>query len=81
MKTVFAVNNTIWIFLAIVAFFALVAIIAFVIHRVLHPKLKDDPNKPTSEQIAKEEMDRLLVEVDDEETAKAISEYKEKDEE
>lgn len=79
MKTIYAANSMV-VFLIILGVFAAVAIIAFIIYRVLHPKLKEDPNKPKNEDIVKEEIKRVLVDVDDEEAAKAISEYKEKDE-
>ena len=70
-------NSGIITLVAIIVAAALIAIIAFVIHRVMHPKLKSDNEKPSEEQIMQEELDRVLQPVDDEETAKEISEYKE----
>ena len=72
-------NTGIITLIAIIAAAALIAIVAFVIHRFLHPKLKTDNEKPTEEQITQEELDRVLKPVEDEETAREISEYHEED--
>jgi hypothetical protein len=72
-------NSGIITLVAILAAAALIAIVAFVIHRVMHPKLKSDNEKPSDEQIMQEELDRVLQPVDDEETAKEISEYKDEE--
>ena len=64
---------------AIIGAAALIAIVAFVIHRFMHPKLKSDSEKPSEEQIVEEELERVLQPVEDEQTAKEISEYKEKE--
>ena len=72
-------NSGIITLVAIIVAAALIAIIAFVIHRVMHPKLKSDNEKPSDEQIMPEELDRVLQPVDDEETAREISEYKEEE--
>ena len=72
-------NSGIITLVAIIVAAALIAIIAFVIHRVMHPKLKSDNEKPSDEQIMQEELDRVLQPVDDEETAREISEYKEEE--
>lgn len=68
------------ILLVIIGVAGIAAIVAFSIHRSLHPTLKEDDKKPTEEEILKEEMDRLLEPVEDEETAKEIEDYKEDDE-
>lgn len=65
--------------IAIISAAALIAVVAFVIHRFMHPKLKSDEEKPSEEQIMKEELDRVLQPVEDEETAKSISEYKDEE--
>ena len=65
--------------IAILATAGIIAVVAFVIHRVMHPKLKSDDEKPSEDQIMKEELDRVLQPVEDEETAKEISEYKEEE--
>ncbi len=72
-------NSGIITLIAIIVAAALIAIIAFVIHRVMHPKLKSDNDKPSEEQIRQEELDRVLQPVDDEETAREISEYKDEE--
>ncbi len=72
-------NSGIITLVAIIVAAALIAIIAFVIHRIMHPKLKSDNEKPSDEQIMQEELDRVLQPVDDEETAKEISEYKDEE--
>ena len=64
---------------AIIATAALIAIVAYVIHRFMHPKLKADSEKPSEEQVLKEELDRVLQPVEDEKTAKEISEYKDEE--
>ena len=72
-------NSGIITLVAIIVAAALIAIIAFVIHRVMHPKLKSDDDKPSEEQITQEELNRVLQPVDDEETAREISEYKDEE--
>ena len=72
-------NSGIITLVAIIVAAALIAIIAFVIHRVMHPKFKSDNEKPSEEQIMQEELDRVLQPVDDEETAREISEYKDEE--
>ena len=68
-------------FIIILSVAAIIAIVAFVIYRLLHPKLKSDqPTEEQKEQFLQEELDRYLKPVEDEETAKQISEYKEDDE-
>ena len=42
----------------ILGFFALVALVAFLIYRFTHLKIKNE--KPSEEEVLKEEMDRLL---------------------
>ena len=66
-------------FIAIVAVAALIAIVAFVIHRFLHPKLKSENEKPSEEQMMKEELDRVLEPIEDEETAEKVSNYKDEE--
>lgn len=63
----------------LLGFFAAVALIAFIVYRLTHPKLKNE--KPTEEQILKEEMDRVLKPIEDEKVAEEVSKYKEKDDE
>ena len=72
-------NQNLIIFLVVIGAAAAIAIVAFLIYLYLKPKLKKD-EKPTDEQIVREEMDRILKPIDDEETAKAVQEYKDEDE-
>ena len=84
MFRVLAENNLagVWIFLIVLGFFALIAIVAFIIHKILRPKIKDkEEEKPTEQDYAKEELDRLLQPVEDEEVSKEIQEYKQNDDE
>ena len=67
------------IFLIILGAAAIIALIAFLIYLYLKPKLKRD-DKPSDEQIVQEEMSRILKPIDDEETAKAVEQYKDEDE-
>lgn len=67
------------IFLIILGAAAVIALIAFLIYLYLKPKLKKD-DKPTEEQIVREEIERVLKPIDDEETAKAVEQYKDEDE-
>lgn len=61
--------------IAIISVAAIIAIVAFVLHRFLHPKLKSENEKPSDEEIVKEELGRVLQPVDDEKTAEEISKY------
>ena len=73
--------NGIVIFLIVLGAFALIAVIAFVIYRLLRPKLKDQDNQKTEEDYAREELDRVLEPVDDEKVSKEIQDYKQNDDE
>ena len=66
-------------FIIIISVAAVVAIAAFVIYRILMPKLKEE--KPSEEDILNEEMTRILQPIDDPETAKEVSEYKNEEDE
>lgn len=67
------------ILLIVVCVAGLIALVAYLIHRATHPKLKEE--KPDEQQCVKEELDRVLVPVDDDKTAEAISNYREKEDE
>ena len=73
--------NGIVIFLIVLGAFALIAIIAFVIYRLLRPKLKDPDAQKTEEDYARENLDRVLEPVDDENVSKEIQDYKQNDDE
>ena len=70
-----------WIFLIVLGFFAVIAIVAFILHRALRPKLKKDEKKPTEKDYAKEELDRVLQPVEDEKVSKEIQDFKQDDDE
>ena len=71
-----------WIFLIVIGFFAVIAIVAYIIHKVIHPKLKDEDKEHvnTEEENAREELQRILQPIEDEEIAKKVEEYKEDEE-
>ena len=70
------------ILLIVIGAFALIAIIAFVIYRLLRPKLKDEgKEQKTEKDYAQEELDRILQPVEDEGVAKEISDYRQNDDE
>ena len=74
--------NPVIILLIVIGAFAVIAIVAFIIYRLLRPKLKDEnKEQKTEEDYAKEELDRILQPVEDEETAKEISNYRQDDDE
>lgn len=79
---IFADLSGLWVFLIVIGFFAVVAIVAYIIHRIIHPRLKDDQKDHvnTEEENAREELDRILQPIEDEEVAKKVEEYKEDDE-
>ena len=66
-------------FLIILGVVVVIGVASFLIYLYLRPKLKHD-DKPTEEQILHEEMDRILKPIDDEETAKAVEQYKDEEE-
>lgn len=67
------------IFGIVIGVAALIALIAYIINRLLKLKMKKT-DKPTEEEIVAEEINRVLKPIDDDETAKAVNEYKEEDE-
>ena len=67
--------NTLIIFLIVVGAVAIIGLVAFIIYRTLRPRLKEE--KPSEEEILQDEMKRVLQDVEDEEVAKQISDYKE----
>ena len=70
------------ILLIVIGAFALIAIVAFVIYRLLRPKLKDEgKEQKTEKDYAQEELDRILQPVEDEGVAKEISDYRQNDDE
>ena len=68
------------IFLIVLGVFAFIAIVAYIIHRILRFRLKEDESKNKEEdekKFAEEELNRILQPVEDEEVAKQIEDYKE----
>ena len=63
------------IFLIVLGVALGIALVAFLLYLYLRPKLKKD-DKPTEEQIVEEEINRVLKPIEDEETAKAVEQYK-----
>ena len=66
------------ILLIVLGFAGAIALVAFIIYRLLRPKLKEE--RPSDEEILQDEMNRVLQDVEDPETAKQISDYKEDEE-
>ena len=62
------------VFLIVLGVTAIVALVAFIIYRTIRPRLKEE--KPSEEEILQDEMKRVLQDVEDEEVAKQISDYK-----
>ena len=73
------ISDTLTIFLIVLGVAAVIALVAFSLYRFLRPKMKRD-DKPTDDEIVAEEMNRVLKPIDDDETAKAVNEYKDDDE-
>ena len=67
--------NPVIVFLIVLGVTAVVALVAFIIYRTIRPRLKEE--KPSEEEILQDEMKRVLQDVEDEEVAKEISNYKE----
>jgi flagellar biosynthesis/type III secretory pathway M-ring protein FliF/YscJ len=67
-------DNPIIIFLIVFGGVALIALVAFIIYRTIRPRLKEE--KPSEEEILQDEMKRVLQDVEDENVAKQISDYK-----
>lgn len=63
------------VLIVVIGVAAAIALVAFIIYRIMRPKLKEE--KPSDEQILQDEMNRVLQDVEDPETAKQISDYKE----
>ena len=64
----------------IVGVFAVIALTAFIIYRLTHPKLKAD-DKPEENQIVEEELNRILKPIDDEDIAQQVKQYEDKKDE
>ncbi len=66
--------NVFWILIALIAFFAIVALVVFFLRKYL--KISNKNEKPTDEvKIADENLSRYLQDVDDDETKKQFDNY------
>ena len=72
------VNTNLLVILIVIGAAFIIGLVAFLIHLYLKPKLKKD-DKPTDEQIVQEEINRVLKPIDDDETAKAVEDYKDEE--
>ena len=70
--------NPIIVFLIVLGVIGIIALVAFIIYRTIRPRLKEE--KPSEEEILQDEMKRVLQDVEDEEVAKEITNYKDDDE-
>ena len=70
----------IFIFLAILGAAAIIALVSFLIYRYLHPKIKVD-KQITEEEIAEEELNRVLEPIEDDEVAQEVADYVEEEDE
>ena len=66
-------------FLAILGAAAIIGVVSFIIYSFMHLSVKNE-DKPSDEKITEEELNRVLQPIEDEETARQVSEYKESDE-
>jgi len=62
------------ILIIIICIAGIVALLAYVLYRFLRLRLKED--KPSEEEILQDEMNRVLQDVEDENVARQINEYK-----
>ena len=78
-----AALDSLWIFLIVIGSFGVIAIIAFIIYRLLRPKLKGEnkEEEKTEEDYAKEELDRILQPVEDEQVSNEIQSAKQDEDE
>ena len=66
--------DTVIVLLVVILVAAVVGLVAYILYRILRPRLKEE--KPTEEEILQDEMNRVLQDVEDEEVAKQINDYK-----
>ncbi len=72
-------NEGLLTFLIVLGVVVVIALVTFLLYLYLKPRLKRD-DKPSEDQILDEEMKRVLQPIDDEETAKAVEQYKDEEE-
>ena len=71
--------ETLLTFIVIICIVAVIAIAAYLIHKFMTLKLKQD--EPNADQFLQEELDRVLQPIEDEETAEQVSKYKDEEDE
>ena len=81
MPTIYESLNPGFIILILLGAAGLIALISWIIYRIMHPRLKSESEKPSEEQILHEEMDRYLKPIEDDKIAKEVSEYKDEEDE
>ena len=69
--------SSVLILIIVISVTAIIALLAFILYRVLRPRLKEE--KPSEEEILEDEMKRVLQDVEDEEVAQQINSYKDDD--
>ena len=69
--------STLAVFFIIVGLAAIIGVVAFILYRILNPKLKEE--EKSEKEFVEEELQRVLKPVEDENTAKAINEYKDEE--
>lgn len=74
----YAITNDGLILLLLVVIFAGVALLVWVLRRLI-PGIKDKEGKIDEEKAVQEELDRVLVKVEEPEVKKAIEEFKDND--
>lgn len=67
-------NSPVVILLLILGCAALIAVIALIIYKILHPKLKQD-KKIDEDKALQEELNRVLEPIEDEKISKDIQNY------
>lgn len=74
-----ATTNPVIVLLIIIGIAAVIALAAYIVYKLLHPKLKKDI-EVDEDTALREELDRVLEPVEDEDIKKQIEDYKEDDE-
>ena len=65
--------SSVLILIIVISVTAIIALLAFILYRVLRPRLKEE--KPSEEEILEDEMKRVLQDVEDEDVARQINNY------
>ncbi len=70
-----SINDSISIFLIVLGIAIVIGVVAIIIYKIIHPKLKEE-KKIDEEKAVIEELNRVLEPIDDEELSEQIQEYK-----